>query len=1085
MKRNILFILLFVLLFSACDNNKDYGQGMLSAKDKISIAKVEFHPTGGVVTFCITANDRWGVQECKLDGTFKEWSWLSISNRSGDKGTSKVTLTAGPAETKVKSEIVFEIDGEYLRIPFSQEKPFLNAYVSDQSKIRLEVDGDTGKYKANFEWYHGKDVVDDESLVIIIDSNTDWKVVSVNDADSEEEFKNIGWLSCSQVNSTNEKTEDNPITFIPETYNSGGKDGVRTATFRIVGYDDANGSFDNVHTFTVTQPGLRFSVDEPTCEDEDQAITSLPPCNVSSINMTVDSEVDWFWSVLGVLNQKDEVKNVDENNPTTVTINIPTNATREPRKFDVTVTPKTGEFKDGKEIRPSIEYSLTQRAYDLEFLGHANYIYNHSKLGNDDTGEQRAQLKSSGAWAIDESTIPDWLNVSSSHSGKGFVYGDPETVDVAFNAKTRNYDDQKDCSATVVVKSVEEGNTLETSLSVSQAKYVLSQPPVDLWLNCTANSSESLKFNSTGEWRLETVDYKEGEKDWLEFSENSSFNVAVDELTGEGNATVYYRANRANVSVDTDNVAHVRLVSVTHEKGRENQETDKELYRDFSITQRKFVFNVTPDNEYDESEGGFVYKAVPGNNIHYVDIDTSADWEFDNSGFTWIKEHRREALNNGVIRFYITVDKNLNVGSRDGRFTIRSKHDPTKIESFDVHQEGYVWSVSPVAFNKFEAVDVAAQTITVNCSGTWRITNLNADAKAMISNWQTLSNNSQPSGNALFEISNNYELQDREAKFTIQSDDDSKFSKEIIFKQEAFEFEVKKVSGDLHFDALAPKPVTFRINISGEGLKYFDIDGLEGQLSKSGWFKVDNDNFKVDDKNKDITITPLENYQKNHNSLDLVFGSNGGHTQRFTLTQEAFEFDNKAGELSFDASLTQQMKEFQLASSTGDWSVTKDNNADWITVYPMNGSAPGGIQVTVAPHYTTDANAKEREGRIYVNSVYVGSNKELSKQMTIKQSVYKLVVDNNETAVTIQKDKDAKKSIPVTCSGEWDVKVKEGSEFIKAERNGSMLEITALSTNSAVEERKATITLSTKDYTDTFTPLTLNITVTQEGTPKK
>ena len=1081
MKRSILYILLFVLLFSACDN-KDYWQGMLSANDKISIDKVEFHPTGGVVTFCITANDRWSVQGC-TNGTFKKWPWLSISNSVGNKGTSKVTLTAGPATTDVKSEIEFEIDGEYLSIPLLQEKPFLKASVSDQSKIRLEKDDDTGKYKANFEWYHGKDVVDYESLDIVIDSNTDWKVVSVNDANSEEAFENIEWLSCSQKKSESEKTEDNPITFIPETYNSGGKKGVRTATFRIVGYDDAKGNFGNVHTFTVTQPGLRFSVDEPTCENKDQAITSLPPCNVSPINMTVDSEVDWFWSVSDVLNQKDEVKNVDENNPTKVTITIPTNPTRKPRTFDVTVTPKTGEFKDGKEIRPSIEKFLTQRAYDLEFLGHANYIYNHGKLGNDDTGEQKAQLKSSGAWQIDESTIPDWLNVSSSLSGKGFVYGDPETVDVAFNAKTRNYDDQEDCSATVVVKSVEEGNTLETSLSVSQAKYVLSQPPVDLWLNCTANSSESLKFNSTGEWRLETVDYKEGEKDWLEFSKNSSFNDAVDELTGEGNATVYYRANRANVSVDTDNVAHVRLVSVTHEKGRENQETDKELYRDFSITQRKFVFQITPDNEYDESEGGFVYKAVPGNNIHYVDIDTSADWEFDNSGFTWIKEH--EARNNGVIRFYITVDKNLNVGSRDGRFTIRSKHDPTKIESFDVHQEGYVWSVSPVAFNKFDAVDVEAQTITVNCSGTWRITNLNADAEAMISNWRTLSNNSQTSGKALFEISNNYELQDREAEFTIQSDDDSKFRQKITFKQEAFEFEVRRETGNLEFDALEPKSVTFNINISGEGLEYFDMDGLKTQLSKSGWFKVDEEKyFKVGGKK--ITITPLENYQLEPNRLDLVFGSNGGHTPPFTLTQEAFEFDKEAGELSFDASLTQQSREFQLESSTGDWSVIKDKNTDWIKeVYPEGGSAPGRIRVTVAPHYTTDATVKEREGKIYVESVYVESNNKLSKQMTIKQSVYKLVVDNNKTDVPLLKDKDATESIPVTCSGEWDFQVTKGSEFIKAEKEDSTLVITALSTNSAVEERKATITLFTKNYTDTFTPLTLNITVTQEGTPKK
>lgn len=1084
MKRSILYILLFVLLFSACDN-KDYGQGMLSAKDKISIDKVEFHPTGGVVTFCITANDRWSVQGCNSNRTFKKWPWLSISNSVGNKGTSKVTLTAGPATTDVKSEIEFEIDGEYLSIPLSQEKPFLNAYVSDQSKIRLEVDGDTGKYKANFKWYHGKDVVDDESLDIIIDSNTDWKVVSVNDADSEEAFENIEWLYCSQENSTSEKTEDSPIFFIPETYNSGGKAGVRTATFRIVGYDDAKGNFGNTFTYTVTQPGLRFSVDEPTCEDEDQAITSLPPCNVSPINMTVDSEVDWFWSVSDVLNQKDEEKNVDEKNPTTVTINIPTNATRKPRKFDVTVTPKTGEFKDGKEIRPSIEYSLTQRAYDLEFSGHANYVYNHGKLGNDDTGEQTVKLKSSGAWQIDESTIPDWLNVSSSHSGKGFVYGDTETVDVVFNAKTRNYD-EKDRSATVKVKSTEAGNTLETSLSVSQTKYVLSQPQ-DIYLPCTFNEATASEFNfeSTGKWRLEIVEYLEGDKDWLKFSKSLSFDPVDNKPTGDGDGTVYYSVTQANVSETTDNVAKVRLVSVSHEEGRENGETEKELYKEFKITHRKFVFNVTPEKAYEE-KNRFECKAVP-DIYYYVDIDTSAGWEFDNSNAEWIKEYSQQDIGNGVIRFFIEVDKNTQAESRNGSFSIRSTHDWTKFATFNVHQEGYVWKVEPVKFyDEFAAVDAPAQKINVTCSGTWRITNLNADAKAMISNWSTLSQQQQ-SGEASFIITNNYESRERKATFTIQCDDNPAFKQEITFEQEAFVFSVQQNGYvSLDFDALNPRSVTFTIDVSGEGLKYFDLEGLKSQLTKSGWFDVSKqDNFSV--VGNSITIKPRENYKQSSNSLDLIFRSaNGGHTKTFTLTQKAFEFDNQAHSLTFNASLANQSQYFSLASSTGSWSVKKAASASWITVNPSSGSGDGSFTVTVEPYFTTTATTQDiRTETIYVESAHYSSNNQLRKQVTIKQSVYKLVV--SELEMTMSKDKDATGTINIDCTGDWkcDV-VGDGNEFIKAEKIGSTtLKLTTLSANSGTTERTAVVRISTMDFKADWTPLTVDITVKQSGTPKK
>ena len=1090
MKRSI-FILLVVLFFLAC-NDKNYEQGVLPVEDKISIDKVEFHPTGGVVTFQITAKERWRVLDFATDKNSgkivsRKWGWISISSTAGQQGTTKVVLTAGPAESDIsKKNITFEIDGEDINVPLAQERPFLTVSIPNNSPIKPTFDASSYSWDVNFDWYHGKDVVDDEMLIVNISSNTDWKVVP--GMSETPPFDNLlgndvenKWLYCSKVKSDSETT-DAKITFIPNNYNSGGKEGERTVTFRIIGYDDAAGSYGNIHTFSVTQPGLRFSVDEPTCEDKDQAITSLPPCNVSPINMTVDSEVDWFWSVLGVLNQKDEVKNVDENKPTTVTITIPTNATREPRKFDVTVTPKTGEFKDGKEIRPSIEYRLTQRAYVLDFVGHSQYNYTYSKLDNANTESHTVQLKSSGAWEIDESTIPEWLNVSSNHSGIGSEYGAPEQVDVKFNATTRNYDEE-DRSATVKVKSTEAGNTLDTSLSVSQTKYVLSQPS-DISLLCTDDLSvrKELNFESTGEWRLETVKYTEGEKDWLEFSENSSFNVAVDKLTGEGDGHVYYRANRANVSVDTDNVAHVRLVSVTHEKGRENQETDKELYRDFSITQRKFVFNVTPEKAYGE-KNRFECKAV-SDIYYYVDIDTSAGWEFDNSNAKWINERSRQNFGNGVIRFYIEVDNNTQAESRNGSFSIRSTHDETKFATFNVHQEGYVWKVEPVKFyDEFAAVDAPAQKINVTCSGTWRITNLNDVAKAMISNWSTLSQQQQ-SGEASFVISNNYELQDREATFTIQCDDNPAFKQEITFEQEAFVFSVQNGYASLNFDALNPRSVTFTIDVSGEGLNYFDLDGLKSQLTKSGWFDVSKqENFSV--VGNLITIKPLENYKQSRNSLELIFSSTyGNHTSKFTLTQEAFKFDNQAHSLTFNASLTQQNQYFKLEESTGSWSVKKD--ASWITVNPSSGSGYGSFTVTVEPYFTTTATTQDiRTETIYVESAHYSSNTQLRKQVTIKQSVYKLVVDGNKTAVSISKDKDAKATIPVTCSGEWKYDVTEGADFIKVEKKDSMLEITALSANSAVAERKATIRLSTTDIKDDWTPLTLDISVTQEGTPKK
>ena len=1098
MKRSI-FILLVVLFFLAC-NDKDYEQGVLPVEDKISIDKVEFHPTGGVVTFQITAKERWRVLDFATDKNSgkivsRKWGWISISSTAGQRGTTKVVLTAGPAGSDIsKKNITFEIDGEDINIPLAQERPFLTVSIPNNSPIKPTLDA-SSLWKANFDWYHGKDVVDDEMLIVNISSNTDWKVVP--GISETPPFDNLlgndvenKWLYCSKVKSDSETT-DAKITFIPNSYNSAGKDGERTVTFRIIGYDDAAGSYGNSHTFSVTQPGLRFVTTEPVCTDLAQKITSLAPCKVSPITMTVDSEVNWQVEEapdngVVIFNPDKEVEGTVREEPKEVSITVPTNNKREVRRFVVQVTPKTGQYKNGQEISPSISYTLTQRAYELEFMGHSQYNYTYSKLDNANTESHTVQLKSSGAWEIDESTIPEWLNVSSNHSGTGSEYGAPEQVDVKFNAKTRNYDYEEDLSAMVVVKSVENGNTLKTSLSVSQAKYVLSQPN-DVSLLCTDDLSviKELNFESTGEWRLETVKYTEGEKDWLEFSENSSFNVAVDKLTGEGDGHVYYRANRANVSVDTDNVAHVRLVSVTHEKGRENQETDKELYRDFSITQRKFVFNVTPEKAYEE-KNRFECKAVP-DIYYYVDIDTSAGWEFDNSNAKWINEHSQQDIGNGVIRFYIEVDKNTQAESRNGSFSIRSTHDKTKVATFNVHQEGYVWKVEPVKFyDEFAAVDAPAQKINVTCSGTWRITNLNADAKAMISNWSTLSQQQQ-SGETSFVISNNYESRERKATFTIQCDDNPAFKQEITFEQEAFVFSVQQNGYvSLNFDALNPSSVTFTIDVSGEGLNYFDLDGLKSQLTKSGWFDVSKqENFSV--VGNLITIKPLENYKQSSNSLDLIFRSaNGGHTKTFTLTQKAFEFDNQAHSLTFNASLTQQNQYFPLGESMGSWSVKKAASASWITVNPSSGSGSGSFTVTVEPYFTTTATTQDiRTETIYVESAYYSSNTQLRKQVTIKQSVYKLVVSELET--TMSKDKDATGTINIDCTGDWtcDV-VGDGNEFIKAEKIGSTtLKLTTLSANSGTTERTAVVRISTVDFKADWTPLTVDITVKQSGTPKK
>ncbi len=1081
MKRTI-SILLLALIAVSC-NEEVYDPGTLSPKNKISIEAANFHPIGGTIGFTITAEEGWKVNGYDVqDNYFENWEWLSISKTSGGSGTTTVSLTAKAATEDVKAVISFEIDKENITLPFSQEKPMLKVVQDKESSGAIEG--------CTFEWYHGRDVVENESFVLKVDCNTDWKVEYHDGNDWRNPDKNdvLDWLYCKQVKSNSEKSKGLPVHFLPNAYNSTGEE--RSVKIRIKGYND-----NKSEEFTLTQPGLRFKPNGPKVTGDGGSITTLRPCNIPSISMTVDSEVDWEvnYEVLKGTNTLELDPSDGEGTPyedyKQVKITVPTNPSRNEQEFRINVIPKTGQYKDGEEISPDKSYTFTQRPYILEFEESEelekdeNYEYTLEELVNDDTESKRVTLESSGAWKVDESSVPDWIEFTSDISGKGSEYGDSQKIEMRFNAKTRNYDEKKR-SETIIVKSTESGNELKTSLSVSQAEYILSQPPTEVKLNCTDDKNtppHELSFDSSGKWRVEVVEYISGKKDWLEFGESEIGFTPVDKMTGNGNGTIYYRAKEANTSETDDNVAKVRLTSVTHEEGIENGETDKELYKEFTITHRKFVFNVEPNGNYQDDK--FVFKAVVDDTKYYVDVDTSAAWEFVNNGNTWIQKGKEEDAD-GKKRVHIQVENNIESKPRTGTFTIRSTHDRSKTKTFNVEQGGYEWKIENIPTGTFPAVDVADQTIKVTCSGSWYITDPN-NAQEMINNWSDLSE-PQQSNVATLEINNNPNKQSRRAKFTIQSVENPNFKQDITLNQEAFEFGVVKKdhTAKLEFDALKPLRLTFSVTVSGNGFDYLNVAGLKKQLVDSGWF-TDN-NINVDADNKEITITPNENYKLESNELKLIFFSTiGDHKSEFELTQKAFEFDNKAEELSFTESLAPKPQSVTLEKSTGDWTVTKDQS--WISVSPSEGSGSGEIAVTVEPYYTTDAKtSNERTGKVYIQSVYYDSNNLLRKQINVTQNVFKLVAD--ETDVKLSSAKDSRDVVNITCSGGsgWTCEVSSGAEWLKAEKTGSSITISALSENtSTTTPRPGKIIVQTVDKKTDGTPLTLEISVEQAAATKK
>ena len=433
--KKILLIVFSIAAFVACDK-ENHDQDIIpgTAGNAISITEATIAPIGNEaeserIVFTVTSDIPWKIQNRP--------SWLNVAPIEGKVGTTSVTMFAGinnqsePIRTCTLR--IVASDGTFSeQIEISQERPYL----------RVSRD------KIDFTWDQC-DVFKTASETITISSNTDWEIVVLRSSSqssdvavsAEDSGTLVDWLSCSELRGS-AVPEDHLLYFNPAIYNIDRQPKSLELEIR--------GALDS-YKLSFTQANLLFTVDVEDSDDDEHY--EFPACNTKEVTLSIESELDWK-----VYSKPNWVK---------VTPDVGKNITDV--RFDVDGANPNAEARVGNLIFVSEAGTnpLPQRVIEIRQNGYMFYVQPASvSIPNNDLTSKEILLVSSGSWAIESSSVPEWLDVSTM-SGLGSESGVP----VSLAAKNRNLD-LADRSAKVGLRSTQQGNTMQQVVDIKQDKFI-------------------------------------------------------------------------------------------------------------------------------------------------------------------------------------------------------------------------------------------------------------------------------------------------------------------------------------------------------------------------------------------------------------------------------------------------------------------------------------------------------------------------------------------------------------------------------------------------------------------------------------
>ena len=560
-------------------------------------------------------------------------------------------------------------------------------------------------------------------------------------------------------------------------------------------------------------------------------------------------------------------------------------------------------------------------------------------------------------------------------------------------------------SSSFVVRSTLNG--LEKSVSITQAPFVFD------------SASESFSFEALNT-QISTVNVTcmEG---WT--VENAQVWMGLSATSGSGDATISICP--ANNVETKSRSGVVQIVSTLNSS----------LKKAVTITQQAFEFNETAVSV------SFETLDVAASEITVTGMGA---WTVQDAP-SWLTVTPTSGSGNG--RISITPTQNLDTKPRTATLNVVSSLNTGLKKPVTVSQKAFEFDSTSKELS-FDALSTAVQTVPVVCMSGWSVRN--------VPSWITVTPGSgSGDGSVSVRVENNTATSARNATLQIVSDLNPALVKEVVVSQKAFEFDPK--GEELSFGALSTESRTVSV------------------VCMSGW--------NVQNTTPWITVTPGSG--SDNGSVSVMVGNNTATSARnatfrivsdlnpslvkeVVVSQNAFEFDSKGEELSFDA-LSTAAQTVPVVCMSG-WTV--QNAPAWITVTPNSGTGNGSLSVSVGNNTTLAArNATFR--------IVSDLDPSLVKEVAVSQKAFEF--DSTGEELSFDALGASAKNVSVVCMGAWSVQNVPSWVTVTPDRGSGnqTLSIVPSGNNTGTASRSVTLSVASA-----LAPsLTKSVTVTQNAYP--
>lgn len=1035
-------IISIVLVCCACSEDDKLQQSGTDIA-VLPIEDTDVDPLGDKWAVAFTSESSWNLKKSALEGT-TSLSWVTFSTSRGDAGTTEVTINVMP-----------NISGErrVLRVSFDRNDPkseTLDFRIIQEPAI-LETPG-----SMECGWLGEKKVMN-------VESNIRWEL-SLSHGDKD----NTSWL---EVN-TGPYVKDMDIDIAFNDNNFSGTD--HRAELTLVprkldrtGNEVALNS-DVVDALTrkvyISQSNLVFLVDNEVDDPDLEPFSEFGPVVSSSgepyvadpvsQDVTVASETDW-----NLIDKPDwiEVETIAEETqrwPSGVNVSIKdlrisaVQINNSKEQNDAIL--KLVSADDERAVR---EIKVVQNGYKLE----ATLISGDREIDEmavDSTAMAELSIDTNGPWTIDETHIPDWLQLEGELTGVGEarimvkspvwnMEQEPKIGSIRISTGVNDIEEPVTANKAPFIFEIGE-NLIEENKSV---KDILKALPMK-------NTTQyDLKVDSSGPWDM-TLEYGDpSDEGWF----------SVSESEGETGTVLKAGALGANPYTDKDRSLVITFVS------RRHKAIGMDLSVPLTITQEKYVFNLDPD----------LFDNVPAyrkNGIQYTsELRCSYDWEYwwngnvsvtsDPSGQYPFTDEQRNGLTYPTL--YLNVGTNTLKEPVTKTVYIQSEYDNT-IKEIQIHQEAFVFDVN--------TSQIPTGTLPYNTEGTYVVqVNSTNEVGWEVNGCPTWFNvnsslNEGPKDDLEFTVKPNGG-DERDCTIIIYNTVSGE-SPDIKVKQAGYYFSVDKSSlGE--FDELSGSPIQAGVTCTA---------GADGWkiLSYPDWIKCEKGENKIDvsanqnlgeGRSGTIVLESLYKYVNNDRKQREISVSQRGYV--FNVTH-----DGGSGDITLPDYKSSE-KTLSIMSS-GDWTVSVPSGQSAVSASPTKGYASRSVAskstLTIAPNY----DGTSRSIPVTVQSLHFKSDAEtpnLKKIINIIQPGYtfKVGFETSDYALDHSPAEFKDLSIPVSCSGEWEV-IKTNETWLSVEKVDSGIKY-SLESNTTMSDREAVIIVRTTDESNKE----IQITIKQRG----